>query len=96
MPAYAESAIAAKWWAGAVMATGIGRGLNPAIAPDYQPRPVRWGSGSRLEGPEMRSWLSQIVIGIIVAVIGTVIADVITKGGVRKHFGIGSHYGGVR
>jgi hypothetical protein len=44
----------------------------------------------------MRNWLSQIVIGIIVAVIGTVIADVITKGGARKHFGIGSHYGGVR
>jgi hypothetical protein len=44
----------------------------------------------------MTGWLSQIVIGIIVAVIGTVIADVIRKGGVRNHLGIGSHYSGVR
>jgi hypothetical protein len=42
----------------------------------------------------MRGWFSQIVIGVIVTVIGTVIADAIIKGkGGRGLFG-GSHYSG--
>ena len=43
----------------------------------------------------MRSWMSQIVIGIIVTVIGTVIADAILQGGKgrRAVFGAG-HFSG--
>ncbi len=33
----------------------------------------------------MRSWMSQIVIGIIVTVIGTVIANAIIGGGKGRH-----------
>jgi hypothetical protein len=42
----------------------------------------------------MRDWMSQIVIGIIVTVVGTVIAHAIisSKGG-KSFFG-GGHYGG--
>jgi hypothetical protein len=42
----------------------------------------------------MRGWLSQIVIGVIVTVVGTVIAHAIISGkGSRYLFG-GSHYSG--
>jgi hypothetical protein len=40
----------------------------------------------------MHNWMSQIVIGIIVTVVGTVIANAII-GGKRGFFG-GSHYSG--
>ena len=43
----------------------------------------------------MHSWLSQIVIGIIVTVVGTVIANAIVSGGGKKHWG-GAHYGWSR
>jgi hypothetical protein len=44
----------------------------------------------------MRSWMSQIVIGIIVTVVGTVIADAILQGGKgRKRFFSDSHYSGL-
>ena len=43
----------------------------------------------------MRYWPSQIVIGIIVTVIGTVLANVIIKAfGSRKHVIDGAHYSG--
>jgi hypothetical protein len=35
----------------------------------------------------MKGWMSQIVIGIIVTVIGTVIANAILKGGGKRVFG---------
>ena len=42
------------------------------------------------------SWMSQIVIGIIVTVVGTVIADAILQGGKgRKRFFSDSHYSGL-
>ncbi len=41
----------------------------------------------------MRDWTSQIVIGIIVTVVGTVIANSIVGSGGRHIFG-GSHFSG--
>ena len=42
----------------------------------------------------MHGWMSQIVIGIIVTVVGTIIANAIIGGkGGRNFFG-GSHYSG--
>jgi hypothetical protein len=41
----------------------------------------------------MRGWMSQIVIGIIVTVVGTVIANAIIGGKGRHVFG-GSHFSG--
>ena len=42
----------------------------------------------------MKGWMSQIVIGIIVTVVGTVIANAVVRGmGGKKLFG-GSHYAG--
>jgi hypothetical protein len=41
----------------------------------------------------MRNWFSQIVIGIIVTVVGTVLANAIIKGKGR-HFGGGYHSSG--
>jgi hypothetical protein len=41
----------------------------------------------------MRSWFSQIVIGVIVTVVGTVIANGIIGGSKRHGFASG-HYGG--
>jgi hypothetical protein len=41
----------------------------------------------------MRGWMSQIVIGIVVTVVGTVIADAIVGGKSRHVFG-GSHFSG--
>jgi hypothetical protein len=44
----------------------------------------------------MRSWMSQIVIGIIVTVVGTVVADAILQGGKgRKRFFDVVHYSGL-
>jgi hypothetical protein len=44
----------------------------------------------------MKSWMSQIVIGVIVTVVGTVIADAILQGGKgRKRFFGESHYSGL-
>jgi xanthine/uracil permease len=45
------------------------------------------------EGSLMRNWMSQIVIGIIVTVVGTVIAHVVVKGMGGKGF-FGGHYAG--
>jgi hypothetical protein len=42
----------------------------------------------------MRSWTSQIVIGIIVTVVGTVIANAIIGGSGGRHFFGGSHFSG--
>jgi hypothetical protein len=44
----------------------------------------------------MKSWASQIVIGIIVTVVGTVIAHAIIKGGGKKQFFGGGYSGSVR
>ena len=45
-------------------------------------------------GTPMRGWFSQIIIGVIVTVIGTVLADAVIKGmGGRGLFG-GGHYSG--
>ena len=41
----------------------------------------------------MQNWMSQIVIGVIVTVVGTVIANAIIGGGGRHVFG-GSHFSG--
>jgi xanthine/uracil permease len=42
----------------------------------------------------MQNWMSQIVIGVVVTVIGTVVAHVVVKGmGGKGLFG-GSHYSG--
>jgi hypothetical protein len=42
----------------------------------------------------MQNWMSQIVIGVIVTVVGTVIANAIISGkGGRNFFG-GGHYSG--
>lgn len=43
----------------------------------------------------MRNWMSQIVIGIIVTVVGTVIANAIISGKGGKHFFGGGHYSGT-
>ena len=44
---------------------------------------------------QMRDWSSQIVIGIIVTVVGTVIANAVIKGfGGRNHVFGGGHYSG--
>ena len=44
----------------------------------------------------MKSWMSQIVIGVVVTVVGTVIADVILQGGKGlKRFFSESHYSGL-
>lgn len=44
---------------------------------------------------QMRYWTSQIVIGIIVTVVGTVLANVIITGfGGRRHVIDGAHYSG--
>ena len=43
----------------------------------------------------MQNWMSQIVIGLIVTVLGTVIAHAIISGkGGRKYFGGGYYYHG--
>jgi hypothetical protein len=42
----------------------------------------------------MKTWASQIVIGIIVTVVGTVIANAIIRGAGGKHFASGSHFTG--
>jgi hypothetical protein len=41
----------------------------------------------------MRGWMSQIVIGIVVTVVGTVIANAVIGGKGRHVFG-GSHFSG--
>jgi hypothetical protein len=43
----------------------------------------------------MRGWMSQIVIGIIVTVVGTVIAHAIVEGGRGRRFIGGSHFPGL-
>jgi hypothetical protein len=43
----------------------------------------------------MRGWMSQIVIGIIVTVLGTVIANAIVGGGGGRHFVGGGHFSGL-
>jgi hypothetical protein len=42
----------------------------------------------------MRNWMSQIVIGIIVTVVGTVIANAVVRGISGKSAFGGSHYAG--
>ena len=42
----------------------------------------------------MRNWMSQIVIGIIVTVVSTVIAHAVVRGMGGKGFFGGSHYSG--
>ena len=43
----------------------------------------------------MRYWTSQIVIGIIVTVVGTIIADLVIKSlGGRRQAGVAPHYSG--
>jgi hypothetical protein len=42
----------------------------------------------------MKGWLSQIVIGIIVTVVGTVIANAVVRGMGGKGFLGGGHYAG--
>jgi hypothetical protein len=44
----------------------------------------------------MKGWFSQIVIGIIVTVVGTVIATAVIKGGGKAIFGGGYHSGSSR
>jgi hypothetical protein len=44
----------------------------------------------------MKGWMSQIVIGIIVTVVGTVIANAIIRGNGGKHFSGGSYSSGPR
>ncbi|MFA5956152.1 hypothetical protein [Hyphomicrobium sp.] len=39
----------------------------------------------------MQGWFSQIIIGVIVTVIGTFIADAFTGGHVGRHFAHGYH-----
>jgi hypothetical protein len=57
---------------------------------------VDYDIGGRRSGlRQMKNWASQIVIGIIVTVVGTVIANVVIKGfGGRKGFIGGGHYSG--
>ena len=45
-------------------------------------------------GTRMRDWFSQIVIGVIVTVIGTVIAHAIITGKGGRYFFGGGHYSG--
>jgi hypothetical protein len=42
----------------------------------------------------MQSWMSQIVIGIVVTVVGTVIAHAIISGNGGRYFFGGGHYSG--
>jgi uncharacterized membrane protein YeaQ/YmgE (transglycosylase-associated protein family) len=39
----------------------------------------------------MQGWFSQIIIGVIVTVIGTLVADALTGGHVSRHFAPGYH-----
>jgi hypothetical protein len=50
----------------------------------------------RAQGGPMKSVMSQIVIGIIVTVVGTVVADALLQGGKgRKRFFEVVHYSGL-
>ena len=49
------------------------------------------GSGHR---QRMQGWFSQIIIGIIVTVVGTVIANSIVRGPGGRHFMSGVHFSG--
>lgn len=40
----------------------------------------------------MKGWFSQIMIGIIVTVVGTVIANAIVRGGHKRHSLPGIHF----
>lgn len=42
----------------------------------------------------MRRWVSQLLLGVMVTVIGTVIADSILRGGKRGGWGERGHYAG--
>ncbi len=42
----------------------------------------------------MKGWMSQIVIGIVVTVVGTVIANAVVRGMGGKSFFGGGHYAG--
>jgi hypothetical protein len=44
----------------------------------------------------MQGWMSQIVIGIIVTVAGTLIANALIRGNGGKHFYGGSYSGSAR
>jgi hypothetical protein len=47
-----------------------------------------------VEATHVKNWIPQIIIGIIVTVVGTVIADSIARGSGHKHFFGGSHFSG--
>jgi len=51
-------------------------------------------AGQVPRGRSMRAWTSQIVIGIIVTVVGTVIANAIIGGSGGRHIFGGSHFSG--
>jgi hypothetical protein len=42
----------------------------------------------------MKGWMSQIIIGIIVTVVGTVIANAVVRGMGGKGFFAGGHFSG--
>jgi hypothetical protein len=42
----------------------------------------------------MKGWISQILIGIIVTVVGTVLANAIVRGGHGRHSITGVHFTG--
>jgi hypothetical protein len=42
----------------------------------------------------VKEWIPQIVIGIIVTVVGTLIAESLMRGSGHRHFGAGSHFSG--
>ena len=74
--------------------------LGPISRVPFPPRggsTLSWSLSRRasLEGWSMRGWMSQIVIGIIVTVVGTVIADAIVSARGGRHFITGSHFSGL-
>jgi len=54
------------------------------------------GDWPKRDAPRMQGWMSQIVIGIIVTVAGTLIANALIRGNGGKHFYGGSYSGPAR
>lgn len=76
-----------------------GRPLRASSSTDSAARPnsaheLRYPLNIATGGLGMKGWTSQIVIGIIVTVVGTVIANAIIRGAGGKHFVGGAHFSG--
>jgi hypothetical protein len=67
---------------------------DPAIIVSHFRRVGSLHRSDRQQALQMRDWMSQIIIGVIVTVVGTVIANALIRGSGGKHFYGGSHFSG--